>query len=684
MQHFLTRFFFSRSLSLALAVLSAAPLFAEDVEVKEAATAPTTPTTSTASTKTDQAAGHKGDREFTNALADETSPYLLLHAHNPVNWYGWNEESLALAKKENKPIFLSVGYSSCHWCHVMERESFLDKEIAKYMNDHFVCIKVDREERPDIDAIYLESLFVYQSMSRQPQNGGWPLSMFLTPDGEPFFGGVYFPARDGDRGERTGFFTILQKINGIWSNNEARVRRDASAVATNTKTSLTGRLPKSDAKLSADWITKCSDELQDGFDPVFGGFRFMEQNPDIPKFPEPSNLLFLIAQIRELDAQDSTRTGLMTMLTKTCDRMMMGGLQDHLGGGFHRYSVDRFWAIPHFEKMLYDNGQLATTYAEAYELTGNENYRRVVENLLAFVDREMTDEGGAFYSALDAESDGEEGKFYRWEQREVEMALGEEPYKLFASVYGLNAAPNFEQDYFVPQLKKTWEETAKSLNTTVDQLTNLLAPSRERLLQLRDERPRPLTDNKILTSWNGLMISGYADAGRILKNDGYVESAKRAAKFVLENMVTEDGKLYRTSTNGEAKLNAYIDDYACFIQGLLAIHRATGEQPWLDKAVVLQKKQDDLFWDEKEGGYFFTSSDHEALLARAKRPNDGAMPSGNSVSAENLMYLAAKTKEKAYRERARKTAISASAVIEALPGSSPRMLITVGELLKVK
>ncbi len=420
--------------------------------------------------------------------------------------------------------------------------------------------------------------------------------------------------------------------------------------------------------------------LKDGFDPQYGGFRYSRQDPSIPKFPEPSNLLFLADQLR----RDKSRTDILNMLNTTCLRMMMGGIQDHLGGGFHRYSVDRYWSIPHFEKMLYDNGQLATVYAEVYQLTGDESYRRVVDDLLGFVLREMRDPGGAFYASQDAESEGEEGKFYRWEAAEIKKILDEKEFDLFASVYGLNQPPNFENNYYLPQLRMTWEKTAAAVSLKTDELVRQLGPIRKKLFDARARRPRPLTDKKILASWNGLMIRGLADAGRVFNNKAYIDAARDASEFILSKMVDENGRLVRTYTDGQAKLNAYIEDYACVVDGLLALHRATGEQRWLNDAVRIQGKQDELFWDDGEGGYFYTSSDHETLLARAKKPTDGAMPSGNSVAAENLMYLANATKDNRYHECARKTVLSASPIIEQFPIAAPRMLITIEELLMNK
>ena len=611
--------------------------------------------------------------KYTNALAKETSPYLLLHAHNPVKWYGWNEEALELAKKENKLIFLSIGYSSCHWCHVMERESFMDEEIAKYLNDNFVCIKVDREERPDVDAIYMQSLRIVNPRT----SGGWPLSMFLTPQAKPFFGGTYFPAHDGDRGAKFGFQTIVQRVNSTWQKNGERVQKDADYVAKRLQASLAQNVP-ADAKIDASWISRCKESLTKTFDSEFGGFSFSPMDANRPKFPEPSNLMFLAQQIRHGGA-DAEK--LKKMFIKTCEQMMMGGILDHVGGGFHRYSVDRFWRIPHFEKMLYDNGQLATVYSQAYQMTGRDDFRAVVEELIEFVMGEMRDSGGAFYSALDAESEGEEGKFYRWEKSEIEATLQPGEIKIFSSVYGLDQ-PNFEEKYFVPQLKMNLASNAKKLGIEPKQLAKQLREIRKKLFAIRSKRPRPLTDKKILASWNGMMIRGLADAGRILKNNAHTESAVAAANFVLNEMVDENGRMFRTHTNGQSKLNAYAPDYACMIDGLLALHDTTDDAKWLQAAAKLQETQNKLYWDEKQGGYFYTSNDHETLLARAKKVNDGAVASGNSVAAKNLITLSVKLGNKEYAEMSRRTALNAAELLTQFPSACPRMLIAVDELLR--
>jgi len=605
----------------------------------------------------------------TNRLARETSPYLLLHAHNPVDWYPWGEEAFAKAKAEGKVVFLSVGYTSCHWCHVMERESFVDEEIAAYMNEHFVCIKVDREERPDVDSIYMTAVQIYN------QSGGWPMSVFMTPDAKPFIGATYFPARDGDRGTATGFFTVLKRVQELWTTQREAVQQQAEAITQAVKRELDSPRTSADSTVEPTILDQTLESLADQYDPEYGGFGYAPTNPNRPKFPEPPNLDFLIHRLQSGKLSEAETETATKLLAGTLQRMAMGGIRDHLGGGFHRYSVDRFWRIPHFEKMLYDNGQLASVYAEAYALTGREDFKRLVDELLAFVSREMTDERGAFVSALDAESEDEEGKFYRWDKSEVEKLLSPEEFKLFAQVYGLDAEPNFEEHYYVPQLSKTPAELAEQTGLSAAELEQMLAPIRAKLLAARGERQRPLTDTKILTSWNGLMIRGLADAGRIFRNDAYIKSASRAADFVLDELRTEDGRLQRTYGQGKSALNAYLDDYAFLADGLIALHRATGDEKWLKGADDLTAKQMELFWDEKNGGFYFTSGDHETLLARGRDPIDGVEPSGNSVSACNLVYLGKALDRPEHLERAKRTIDAAAALLQQSPAAVPRMCV---------
>ncbi len=618
----------------------------------------------------------------TNRLAKETSPYLLLHAHNPVDWYPWGEAAFAKAKAEGKVIFLSVGYTSCHWCHVMERESFMDEEIAAYMNEHFVCIKVDREERPDVDSIYMTSVQVYNQVTGSGRGGGWPMSVFMTPEAKPFFGGTYFPARDGDRGAGTGFFSLLKRVHEFWSNQREAIERDADAITNLVKQELDRPRTSDQSAVGTGILDQALQSLADRYDPEYGGFGFTPTDPNRPKFPEPPNLDFLIHRLQSGKLSEADAATAKKLLVGTLEHMAMGGIRDHLGGGFHRYSVDRFWRIPHFEKMLYDNAQLTSVYSEAYALTGREEFKRVVDEMLAFIVREMTDEQGAFVSALDAESEDEEGKYYRWEKSEIKKLLTPEEFKLFAQVYGLDAEPNFEGEYYAPQFSKTPSELSDLTGISAAELEKQLAPARAKLLAARGERPRPLTDTKILTSWNGLMIRGFADAGRIFQNESYLNAAARAAEFVLAKLQTPDGRLRRTYGQGKSALNAYLDDYAFLADGMIALHRATGDERWLKTAEALTVKQIELFWDEKNGGFYFTSGDHETLLARGRDPVDGVEPAGNSVAAGNLVYLGTTLDKAQYLERAKQTIDSVSALLQQSPGATPRLCVAYGAWLE--
>ncbi len=619
----------------------------------------------------------------TNRLAQETSPYLLMHAHNPVDWFPWGPAALEKAKRENKVIFLSVGYSSCHWCHVMERESFMDREIAQFLNENFVCIKVDREERPDVDAIYMKAVQIFGQLSGGGARGGWPMSAFLTPQAEPFFGGTYFPARDGDRPGILGFLTLIRRIQDLWRERPDDLKRDAATLTRLVKSEFDAKRSDSTTPLDSSISSRTLNSLAERYDPEFGGFGYNPAQPAQPKFPEPSNLLFLIHGLSSDGLSAAERKRAREMLIGSLDHMALGGIRDHLGGGFHRYSVDRFWRIPHFEKMLYDNGQLATIYAEAFRITARADYRRVVEELLEFVQQEMLDDDGGFYSALDAESENEEGKFYRWEKSVVEELTAGSDSTLFQDTYGLSARPNFEQKFYALQLKQPLEDIAAAQGLSIAELEARLHPLRKKLLAARNQRERPLTDTKILTSWNGLMIRGFADAGRVLEKPEYIDVAVRAAEFMLDELRQDDSRLLRTYRDGVAKLNAYLDDYAFFVDGLIALYRATADRKWLDAADRLTAKQIELFWDPQHGGFFFTSGDHESLIARGRDPVDGAEPSGNSVSAENLVFLAEALKKRDYLDKAERVLQSTAGLLEAAPSAAPRMAIALDRWLLV-
>jgi hypothetical protein len=607
-----------------------------------------------------------GDRPA-NRLAGETSPYLLMHAHNPVDWHPWGDEALAKARREDKLIFLSVGYSSCYWCHVMERESFMDDEVANYLNEHFICIKVDREERPDVDDVYMTALHVYFQLIGSPQGGGWPLSMFLTPEADPIFGGTYFPPR-GKLG-RTGFLDVLEFIQTAWTKRPEKLREDSQTLVRAVRATLAGADAAEEIPLNGMLAARAVTTLQSQFDPEYGGFGFSADNPRQPKFPEPANLMFLL-EVARADGDDVDVAE--KMLVATLDHMARGGIWDHLAGGFHRYSTDRYWHVPHFEKMLYDNGQLATVYSEAHALTGRDDFARIARQILDFTLREMTSDAGGFYSAIDAETDAEEGKFYVWTDDQLDVALTADERTLLDAVYGTGDEPVFESRH-VLLMGEPLSVVAEQRGTTEAELLAELEPVRAKLLAVRNQRERPLTDTKILTAWNGLIIRGLADAGRILSEPRYTAAAARAAEFVLDELRTPDGRLLRSYAGDRAQHNAYLDDYAFLVDGLLALHAATDDRRWLVLADELTEKQIELFWEAGQGGFFFTSHDHQALFARGKKPTDGALPSGNSISAANLLTLSQTLEKPAYRDRARHTIAATLPLLRRAPAAAPRM-----------
>jgi uncharacterized protein YyaL (SSP411 family) len=611
----------------------------------------------------------------TNRLAKETSPYLLLHAHNPVDWYPWGEEALAKARQEKKPIFLSIGYSSCYWCHVMERESFTDEEIAATLNENFVCIKVDREERPDIDEIYMQALHIYLQLVGSKQGGGWPLSMFLTPDAKPLMGGTYFPPRDRDG--LIGFSSVLERVLEAWRSDPEKWQKTGDSLADYVAESLRQRPLLKVVKLDKPLVDSVLRAIAMQFDTTYGGFGFDPDNPRVPKFPEPPNLMFLIDFARRTHDVAATK-----MLALTLDKISQGGIRDHVGGGFHRYSTDRFWRVPHFEKMLYDNAQLVTAYSRAHELAPRDDYRRVVDETIEFVTREMTDESGAFYSALDAETDAEEGRYYVWTREEIKDALTPDEFALWAGVYGISGEPNFEERY-IPLLSAPLADEAAQRKLTAAALDEKLQAIRAKLLAARTKRERPLTDTKILTGWNGLMIRGLAEAGRVFQNQEYVAAAARAAEFVLKNLRDDKGNLLRTYAGGRAKIPAYLDDYAFLVDGLVALHQATGDERWLHAAGELTETQLDLFWDERIGGFFYTSTLHEELIARSKMPTDTVTPSGNSVSAANLLYLAAALEKPEYLSRAEKCIQSAAPILDEHPAAVTQLAVALARFIEM-
>jgi uncharacterized protein YyaL (SSP411 family) len=605
------------------------------------------------------------ETKHTNRLAKETSPYLLLHAHNPVDWYPWGPEAFEKAKKENKLIFLSIGYSSCHWCHVMERQSFNDPAIAKLMNDWFVCIKVDREERPDVDNIYMTALHV------QGSHGGWPLSMFMLPDGKPLGGGTYWPPEDRVEDGETiaGFKTILTKVHEDWQKRPDKLKELGGALADGVQRALTtpGKqvVP---VVLNNELIQGAVDAAKEEYDPLHGGFGSPQRGFRGPKFPQAPVLQFLLAEYER-----SKNADLLKMLTHTLDRMALGGLYDHLGGGFHRYTVEREWKIPHFEKMLYDNAQLISVYSAAYRLTKKPLYRRVVEETIAFLKRDMSS-GAGFYSALDADSEDEEGKYYLWTAKQIDQALPRDEAELFKSVYGVDKGPNFEDKFNILFLPQTYADAAAARQWSEDQLLTRLQPARAKLLAIRSKRPRPLLDTKILTGWNGLMIVALCDAGMALDRKDYVENAARTAAYLFSNFRHNDGYLFRTrpivnGSLGDPKLHGCLEDYAFLVHGLLELHNATTEKRWLDSAVAVTSTMIDRFADTTNGGFYFTAKDQEQLFVRTKDQYDGATPSGNSVAALNLVRLAKKTGDAKFAKQAEATFQAFGRQLQANPGS---------------
>jgi uncharacterized protein YyaL (SSP411 family) len=620
--------------------------------------------------------------QLANRLSKETSPYLLLHARNPVDWYPWGPEAFARAKAEDKPIFLSIGYSSCYWCHVMERESFTDPEVAAFLNQHFVSIKVDREERPDVDQVYMAAL-------QELGPGGWPMSMFLLPDGRPFFGATYLPPRN--RPGVAGLLTVLRGIAEAYRDERAQVERAAAGLAEIVKRKL-GASGDRRRPLSRAMAAHGRNELAERFDPEFGGFGYSPQSPRRPKFPEPVNLIFLLDQHR----RDKTGPGSqppslapskpgrdpLEMVLFTLDRMARGGIRDQLAGGYHRYSTNRTWTIPHFEKMLYDNAQLAAVYIMALELTGDARWRAEAEATLAFISRTMTSPEGGFISALDAETAGGEGAYYAWSGGEVKGVLGEgADAETFSLVFGLKGAPNFEGARYVLHQPEPLAVQAAKLGTTRRDLEARLSPLCVRMLAARAKRPAPLLDDKILSAWNGLAIAAYADAYRVLKNESYRNAADRAAGLLLSRLRDKSGRLLRTYRAGQAKLPGYLEDYAFVCHGFLRLFAATGESRWLDQARALADRMITDFRDQDQGGFFFTASDHESLLARPKDPYDGALPGANSMAVLDLLALHHATGEIRYLETARTALESFSLDLSENPGAMPLMLLALEQYL---
>ena len=564
-----------------------------------------------------------------NRLANETSPYLLQHANNPVDWYPWGEEALARAKAEDKPILLSIGYSACHWCHVMERESFENEETASLMNERFVNIKVDREERPDLDAVYMEAV---QMMTG---SGGWPMTVFLTPEGKPFYGGTYFPPVDYSN--LPGFPRLVTAISDAYRDQRGQIEETTKQIT--EKMGQTNQLTKSNTLLTVDILHTAYNNLATSFDYQNGGVGMA------PKFPQPMALEFLLRYNHHGFSERA-----LEMVSLTLDNMAQGGIYDQIGGGFHRYSTDAYWLVPHFEKMLYDNAQLARLYLHAYLVTGRPMYRRITEETLNYVLREMTDPLGGFYSAQDADSEGEEGKFFVWTPQEIQAVLGEEDGNLIGGYFGLTEAGNFEGKTIlnVPQELTSF---AEELVLDLEQLEAKIERAKVSLRDVREERIHPLLDDKVLASWNGLMLRAFAEAAAALNNEKYLNAAIANAEFLV-NTMKPDGRLLRTYRGGQAKLLGYLEDYAFVADGLLALYEATFQQRWLDEAVSLADSMVDLFWDENAGAFYDTGIDHESLVVRPRDVFDNAQPCGGSVASDLLLRLAVITGNQEYTVKA--------------------------------
>jgi uncharacterized protein YyaL (SSP411 family) len=596
------------------------------------------------------------DPQFTNRLAQETSPYLRQHAHNPVDWFPWGDEALARARRQERPIFLSIGYSACHWCHVMEHESFEDPEIGRLLNEHFVSIKVDREERPDLDQIYMA--FV----QRATGHGGWPMSVFLTPELQPFFGGTYFPPDERYGGQMPSFRRVLLSVIDWWENRRDEVKQSAAAVTGELRDLL--RLEPQPGDLDPALLRQVTGQLGRAFDQREGGFGSQ------PKFPHPTELRLLLRVSRRFNDEHA-----LQMVRLTLDRMAMGGMYDQLGGGFHRYSTDSHWLVPHFEKMLYDNALLTLAYLEAFQATGEPFYREVVQETLAYVRREMTSPEGPFYSTQDADSEGEEGKFFVWSAAEVEEVLGSDVATVFNYVYDVTPEGNWEGKNILHR-SKTYEQCARLMKINEPELRRTLNEAKAKLFAVRSHRVWPGRDEKVLTAWNGLMIAAFAQAAQVLDEPVHAKAAVRAADFILRTMRMSDGRLYRTWSSGSAaKLNGYLEDYAYFLDALVSVYETTFEPRWIEAAGDVARVMIEQFWDEAEGGFYFTGRDHEQLIARTKDPHDNATPSGNAMAVTALLRLAKLTGRADLRDKAERTLRLFRGLMEASPMAAGQMLI---------
>jgi hypothetical protein len=586
----------------------------------------------------------------TNQLADETSPYLLDHAENPVNWYPWCEEALQKARDEDKPIFLSIGYSACHWCHVMKRESFEDPETAEVLNELFVNIKVDREERPDLDEIYMQAV---QAMTGR---GGWPMSVFLTPDLEPFYGGTYFPPEP--KQGMPDFRSVLKQVHQTYREKPEEVRKSAEKLK--DRLNRLGATQASDDVPDETWLDRAYQQLNQRFDDDWGGFG------DAPKFPRVMDLQLLF----RLDKHDRFSEA-DSMVRESLDGMMQGGIYDQVGGGFSRYSTDQQWLVPHFEKMLYDNAQLLDVYTTGYRVFEDDRYREVAEQTFEYMVRDLGHPEGVFYSSQDAESEGEEGKFYVWTHEEFFDLLGDDA-DLLAEFWGVTESGNFEGKNILHRLRSI-EEFCDENDLDQKSFEETLREARQVLLEAREKREKPHLDDKILTDWNGLALAACARAGFVLDEESYVDRAEDGLEFLLSTLV-EDGQLFHTHRDGKTHTPAFLDDYAFLIKAMLELFQVSGDLKWLDRAKDYFRTTRETFWDDEDGGFYLASDRHENLIVRSKNPQEQAQPSGNSEMILNALKLHRLTEEDDYL-------ICAEETLKAFEGSLQQSSVAMTRLL---
>ncbi|MCR4343938.1 MAG: thioredoxin domain-containing protein [Candidatus Scalindua sp.] len=606
----------------------------------------------------------EGDiKKHYNRLKLEKSPYLLQHADNPVDWYPWGPEAFEKARKENKPIFLSIGYSTCHWCHVMAHESFEDPEVARLMNEVFICIKVDREERQDIDNIYMR---VCQMMTG---SGGWPLTILMTPDKKPFFAGTYIPM-ESQHG-RLGMLDLIPRIKEVWDTQHDEIVKSADQIT--EKLNMIAQ-SSSGSELDKSTLKTAYEQLSERYSEQYGGFG------NAPKFPSPQNLLFLLRYWQSTNDEKA-----LMMVVKTLQSMQNGGIYDHIGFGFHRYSTDSHWLVPHFEKMLYDQAMLAMAYIEAYQATGIKEFEETAKEIFTYVMRDMTDKKGGFYSAEDADSEGVEGKFYVWTEDEIRQVLKGDEADLIINVYSIDRTGNFRDEASgentganILYLEKSLTEVAFKNKESVDGLKERVEAARQKLFAVRNKRIHPHKDDKILTDWNGLMIAALAKGAQAFNEPKYAEAAKRAADFILTGMHREDGRILHRYRDGHTAILANADDYAFIIWGLLELYETVFDVHYLKTALDLNREMIKYFWDEKNGGFYFTADDAEELIVRQKEIYDGAIPSGNSVAVLNLFRLARITANTDYEDKANKIMLAFSKDVESAPSGYTQMMVALG------